>query len=744
MLFTQRFIKYIYALFALMLSSTLYAGSISQYTTIMYDGLVIVVPLQDKTAPEKPTLGTSIPTETNSSTLDVEVHGEVGADVYANGVKVGTIGADGKAVVQSSLINGINAITITLKDDAGNESKGMQLSVIYTGNGSELKQIAALRFINKATFGASTEEVNRLQKIGINTWLDEELAKPKTDDIYLTNMIKIAKMNDSSMYHYSIADYLADNDHVFYDFHSGETFRLFDYFSDGWFETTLKADDQLRHRVAYALSQIIVESTFEPMLRAKAEGLAHYYDVLYRNAFGNYKTLLEEISINPGMGVYLTHYGNQKKYTNSNGVEVYPDENYAREIMQLFSIGLNKLNMDGTPVLDANGSLIPTYTQNDVNELSRVFTGWDLKRSLRFGVIRNGDGDFTHPMEATDSYHDFGSKTLLGQTIPANLTPLQDMHKAIDIIMSQDSVAPYIAKNLIMRLTKSNPSPDYIERVATVFKNNNWDLKKTVKAIFTDSELLNDLDQDNIVKFKEPLLAYMQFLKAMHIEPLPYWYTEANAQGEKRTEQYYHFGNIYRDTAQAPGEAPSVFNFYDNDFVPNDDGFKNPTPPLHAPEVQIQTDPILIRFSNRIRVGLYDREKGYRIGVLNNGNYDAFHDDRRLYKSSAEKYLIDAREEFYVFEMALDGDTDGDFNHIPVNGSDSHIKANEAVKAFIDYADLKFTGGLLSQEQKDALYNNLKDTLRTGGGNNKKGKAYNNAIMPIIRAIVTSDAYMVE
>ena len=624
--------------------------------------------------------------------------------------------------------------------------------LLSKGAWSDINHAIALRYLNKATFGASTEDVNRLQRIGIHAWLNEQFAKPKTDDIYLRNMIRMAKQSNLTeqynppWYQYTIDDYLADNDHVFYDFHDGETFKLFDYFRDGWFETTLKADDQLRHRVTWALSQIIVESTFEPMLHTKAEGLAHYFDVLYRNAFGSYKTLLEEISINPGMGVYLTHYGNKKKYKNANDVWVYPDENYAREIMQLFSIGLNKLNMDGTPVKDANGNLIPTYTQNDVNELARVFTGWDLKHSLRYGVIRNGDGDFTHPMYADNTYHDFESKTLLGQTIPAGLTPLQDMKKAVDIIMSQSSVAPYIAKNLIMRLTKSNPSPAYIRRVATTFKNSNWDLKRTVRAIFTDPELWNDLKNNRIIKFKEPLLAYMQFLKAMHVEPLPYWYTAAGGGGTKITTKYYHFSGINLDLAQGPGEAPSVFNFYDNDFIPNDNGFKNHTPPLHAPEVQIQTDAMLIKFSNRIRRGLNDREKGYRIGVLNSGNYDDFLDDRGIHKGGEEKYLIDAREEFDAFEMALDGDTNGDFANIPIHNYDTEQirKGNIAIKALIEFADKKFTGGLLSQAQKDALYNNLKNTLRSNGGNTKKGKAYFNAIMPIIRAIVTSDAYMVE
>ena len=620
----------------------------------------------------------------------------------------------------------------------GSQEDETPTSTYYAYIPRDINHTVGLRFLNKATFGASSDDVKNLQRKGVAAWLDEELAKPKTNDIYLRNMIKIAKTYEPSRFTYSVDDYLANNDHVFYN---QEVFTLFKYFKDAWFNTTLKADDQLRHKVAYALSQIIVESTFDPLLKIKAESFAHYYDVLYRNAFGNYKTLLEEISQNPGMGVYLTHYGNKKKYKNNNGVWVYPDENYAREIMQLFSIGLNELNMDGTPKKDANGNLIPTYTQNDVNELARVFTGWDLQKSRRFGVIGNRYGDFTHPMHAVDTYHDFGAKHLLGQDIPAGLTPKEDMKKAIEIIMSQPSVAPYIAKKLIMRLTKSNPSPAYVKRVATTFKQSGWDLKPTIKAIYTDPELWDDLKNDKIVKFKEPLLAYMEFLKAMHVKPLPYWYTQVNKQGRKITQQFYHFGDIYKDFAQSPAEAPTVFNFYDDDFIPNGDNFKKQK--LHAPEVQIQSDAILINISNRVRRALADREKGYRIDVLQNGNYDAFLDDRRIYKDGEEKFLIDAKEEYAVFEKTLDGDTNGDFVNLPQRAKDDQTKANEALKSLIDFVDEKFTGGMLSDAEKNALYNNLKDTISNGGGSNKE-KIYRNAILPIIRAVVTSDAYMVE
>ncbi|MCK4440828.1 MAG: DUF1800 family protein, partial [Sulfurovaceae bacterium] len=326
---------------------------------------------------------------------------------------------------------------------------------INTNIPSNIDDATAIRFLNKATFGANKESIEDLKFKGVVAWLNEQLNLPLNDNQYLIKMIELAKKMSPNENSYTIKEYFADNDIMFN--HDIASFQSPRYRMSSWFDIALTSKDQLRQKVTYALSQIIVESDFEPIFKRRAEALATYFDILQRNAFGNYKDLLNEISLSSGMGVFLTFNGNKKKYQNEANVTVYPDENYAREIMQLFSIGLMKLNIDGTSIFN-NGKPIPTYTQNDVNELARVFTGWDLKRNNKYGKVGIKRGDYTHPLEFTPDYHDNGEKKLLGKTIPAGLTGEQDIQKAIDIIMSNSSVAPFISKQLIMRLTKSNPS----------------------------------------------------------------------------------------------------------------------------------------------------------------------------------------------------------------------------------------------------------------------------------------------
>ena len=628
----------------------------------------------------------------------------------------------------------------------------------------------AIRFLNKATFGATSKSVEHLKEVGIKAWLDEQFSKTKLDQPYLREMIRIAKQAEPEDNNYSIEEYLADNDIVFNkkkaSFHSPK-YRL-----SAWYKYALNGEDQLRHKVAYALSQIIVESDFEPIFTRRGEALARYFDILYDNAFGSYKKLLTDISFNSGMSMFLTFNGNSKKYQNKAGVWVYPDENYAREIMQLFSMGLNKLNMDGTPIKDAKGNLIPTYTQQDVNELARVFTGWDLKRNARYGLVGFTRGDLTHPVEFTSEFHDFGEKHLLGETIPANLSGEEDIKKAIDIIFHQSSVAPYIAKNLIMRLTKSNPTPEYVKRVATVFKKSNWNLKETVKAIFLDPEFLNDLENNRIIKFKEPQIAYTQFLRAMNVQPFPKWYfcdygkpQDDSASNCKIVKDSYLFKDPRDFLGQGAGLAPTVFNFYDNNYIPTDPTLQAMN--FKAPELQIQSDSVLIKFHNQINEDLshWDKtlikEQYYKDKDGNWHQYKTLQNfitqapivkNIPLYYVKATKVLLDATDEFHILERVIDGDTNGDFKNLKDWREQDYTDDEKALKALIDFEDKKLTGGILTQKEKDAIYNTLKERIynkyddpeTSPGHSTKKLQLYKNVILPVIRAIVTSSKYMVE
>ncbi len=640
----------------------------------------------------------------------------------------------------------------------------------YIPKGDKLSDTIATRFLNKATFGATTESVKELKRLGVVAWINKELSKSKLDQPYLKEMIRISKEAEPENNSYSIEEYLADNDIVYNknvgSFHSPR-YRL-----SSWYNYALNGNDQLRHKVTYALSQIIVESDFEPIFTRRAEALARYFDILYSNAFGSYKQLLKDISFNSGMSMFLTFNGSKKRYQNKAGVWVYPDENYAREIMQLFSIGLNKLNIDGTPIKDKDGKLIPTYTQNDVNELARVFTGWDLKRNNRYGLVGFRRGDLTHKVEFSEEYHDFEAKQVLGSTIPAGLNGEEDIKTAVDIIFSQPSVAPYISKNLIMRLTKSNPSPEYIQRVAIVFRDSEGDLKKTVKAILLDPELWDDLKNGRLIKFKEPQIAYTQFLRAMHVRPMPEWYfcgyggpQDDDASNCKRVKNSYLFNDTRDFLGQGAGLAPTVFNFYDNNYIPNDTSLK--AAKFKAPELQIQSDSVLIRFHNQINSDLSHWEEISIKELFYKDKNQNWHQYKTLqnfinkapsvgnipvYYVGANKMLLNAKEEYDVLEMVIDGDTNGDFKNLRDFRESDYSDDEKALKALIDFEDKKLTGGILSQEEKDAIYNNLKgrmynkydDPEVSKGHATKRYQLYHYTILPVIKAIVTSSAYMVE
>jgi len=620
----------------------------------------------------------------------------------------------------------------------------------------EVDRYTAVRFLNKATFGANEESIKELQELGIVAWVDKQLSIEPTEDIYLRNMIELAKMQNDDLNH-SVDEYLADNSIIFQ--RGSQRDRI-----SSWFQSVLDSKDQLRHKLTYALSQIVVESDFEPLFQVRAEALARYFDILYSNAYKSYKDLLTDITFSASMGVYLTYRGSRAEYNNSAGVPVYPDENYAREIMQLFTIGLNELNIDGTL---QGGKNTPTYTQEDVNNLARVFTGWDVQRNSWnlndvFGNKLNLFGDLTHPMIFFSDYHDFGAKKVLGVDIPAGLDGKEEILMVIDILMNNKNTAPYISKNLIMRLTKSNPSPAYVARVATKFRDSGGDLKEVVKAILLDPEIWDDINSRRSVKYKEPYVGFVNFLRAFNVKPIPYWYTSEPNEEANNTyvvyNRYLFDGDVLRDNiTQVAGLAPSVFNFYDNDYIPNDTNFKALS--LVAPEIEIQSDTHFINYSNYILYLLntwdknfilnynwyadgeyvyFDKVEDYLDAAKSNHNYLY----SKLYYLRRAKMLLDTTEELNVMELAIDGDSDGDFKNI---NSDNRTSP-EGVYALIEHLNNKLTGGRLTKEQFDAIYNNLKDTqiYYSDDEHVKRYRALIDIIYPAISAIVTSSSYMTE
>ena len=360
--------------------------------------------------------------------------------------------------------------------------------------------------------------------------------------------------------------------------------------------------DPLRQRMAFALSQIMVISDRLEALGVDPVGMANYYDMLVTNAFGNYRQLLFDVSTHPCMGMYLSHLFNRKADPVNN---IFPDENYAREVQQLFSIGLWELNQDGTRRLDTNGLPIPTYDNGDITEVARVFTGlaWGGTNTTSFW---DWEPNTTAPMKLWDEYHDCNAKTLLnGQTLPAR-TPsnpdtgaaaLLDLNAAMDNLFYHTNVAPFISYRLIQRFVTSNPSTGYLARVAAKFNDNGsgvrGDFKAVIKAILLDSEARDPakMSDPKFGKQREPYLRVVNFGRAFNA---------------RATVDFYPLDTFYMDHYEEPLNSPSVFNFYLPTYTP-------PGPVLDAglvgPEFQILNASSAIStanyYDNAIRYGLH-------------------------------------------------------------------------------------------------------------------------------------------
>jgi uncharacterized protein (DUF1800 family) len=363
-----------------------------------------------------------------------------------------------------------------------------------------------------------------------------------------------------------------------------------------WWKIAVTAPDQLRQRVAFALSEILVVSDQNATLNGTPRGMAGYYDLLANGAFGNFRTLLENVTLSPVMGIYLSSLRNAKATFDAKGAAVTSaDENYAREIMQLFTIGLNQLQPDGTLRLDATGLPIPTYNQTTITSTAKVFTGWAFQSADTTSAnnFRNAGADYLHPMMLYPAFHDTTAKTIVGGVnVPANQTGDADLKLELDTLFNHPNTGPFVTRELIQRLVTSNPSPGYIYRVARVFADNGsgvrGDLAAVVRAILLDYEARSPAvaATASFGKLKEPILRTTAVLRAFG--------------GGANTGRFAIFSNDNATTstlAQYPLHAPTVFNF----FEPN---FTSPgalaSAGLYAPEYQILTDTTAIAIPNQI------------------------------------------------------------------------------------------------------------------------------------------------
>ncbi|MFB0946061.1 MAG: DUF1800 domain-containing protein [Spirosomataceae bacterium] len=461
-------------------------------------------------------------------------------------------------------------------------------------NGYLPNQSAASRFLSQATFGADSAEIKKVAEQGFEKWLDDQLNLPNTfslkDYVSTLHQLKVDSMNRTPP-----GDYTLNNVNV-NDW----------YFDVAWFQGSVTAADLLRWRVAFALSETFVVSRTSSFGN-NPYALASYYDVLMKNAFGNYRTLIDSVTYHPSMAVYLTYMNNHA--TNVVG-KIFPDENYAREVMQLFSVGLYELNNDGTTKTDAAGELIPTYGNNDIADLAKVFTGlswgdsqylgdrskdiWSYTKRLKFFPVDSSDA-IKRPWKTNPTIvdgHEYGAKTFLGNTIPAR--PIaqgeQDIHDALDILSNHSNVAPFISRRLIQRLVTSNPSPEYVNRIATVFNNNGsgvrGDLKAVVKAILldTDARSCECSEKPFSGMLREPFVRYMNLVRGLDLEA---------SGGVFRNRM----NEVYNQTEQRPLNSPSVFNFFLPDYIP-DGALKEAE--KYGPEFQLLNSQTLTGYLNAL------------------------------------------------------------------------------------------------------------------------------------------------
>ncbi|TVR98616.1 MAG: DUF1800 domain-containing protein [Wenzhouxiangellaceae bacterium] len=433
-------------------------------------------------------------------------------------------------------------------------------------------QAEAARFLNQATFGATIGEISRVEQMGKAAWIDQQLALP----ISWNHVEKTLSTAD-----YAGCHYLRPRDEDL-------NFSLWGAF--------VSSPDQLRQRLTYALSQIIVTSQVTNLHYESGLMSPSWVDMLSEHAFGNYRELLGAVARHPSMGVYLSHLFNPKGNPDTGRI---PDQNFARELVQLFTIGLEELNLDGTPVLDADGLPIPTYGQDDIEGLSKVMTGWAWASQgsnwwHRPNISCNQVAQ-TQPMKAFPDFHEPGPKTFLGLTIPAQNPPdpQASLDAALDHIFAHPNVGPFIGRQLIQRLVVSNPSPDYVARVATVFNDNGQgvrgDMAAVVRAILLDPEARDPgmIEQPHWGKIREPILRQAQVMRAFNASTI-----EPSGGFQLRFRgQNFEFG-----IGHQPMRSRTVFNFYRPVYTPP--GSALDAAGLVAPEMQIVDEFRITQWTN--------------------------------------------------------------------------------------------------------------------------------------------------
>lgn len=423
----------------------------------------------------------------------------------------------------------------------------------------------ASRFLAQATMGATSADIADVQARGYTGWITAEFAKPRGTS------------------HWDWLVSKSYNDIANRDGESG--------FDNVMWAQLIGAGDQLRQRVGMALLELLVVGISGVNLSWRQFAMAAYVDVLLDNAFGNFRTILDKVTTNAAMASFLTFLGNRKANAASGSV---PDENYARELMQLFTIGLHRLNMDGT-VVTSGGAPVETYTPADVSGLARVFTGLTLDSTDNTTPDR-----YRRALIVNANTHETGASTFLGTNVTAGTAGMDAVKQALDTIFAHPNVAPFVSKQLIQRLVTSNPTPAYVGRVAAKFADNGsgvrGDMQAVIRAILLDNEARADPSGTSAGKLREPVMRFTGWARGF---------------GAASVSGNWAIGDTSSSInrlAQSMGRSGSVFNFFRPGYTPPNSGFASGG--LVAPEFQITNEISVVGYVN------------YMQSVVNNGLTD--------------------------------------------------------------------------------------------------------------------------
>nr|WP_242617003.1 DUF1800 domain-containing protein [Rivibacter subsaxonicus] len=467
----------------------------------------------------------------------------------------------------------------------------------------------AARFLQQAQFSASDAAITSVKSLGPAAWLDQQMELPTGETAWdWLNSRGYDTISDTTRYY----DSTYPADHAIW-------------------RQLMSASDPVRRRMALAMSEFFVVSLSGIDVTWRSHFVAHYWDQLNANAFGNFRTLLEDVTLNPAMGVYLNTRGNQKEDARTGR---QPDENYAREVMQLFSIGLYKLNLDGTPQLGGDGNPIESYAQDDVTNLARVFTGYDFDNTGNLNTvepIRNRTIGNTlktrlpmtadsarHPSPSTNSRHSSLAATFLGVTIAANTDSGTALKTALDTLFNHENVGPFFGRQMIQRLVTSDPSPAYVARVAAAFNNNGsgvrGDLRAVWRAVLLDAEARGaaGLTAAGWGKLREPMLRFIQWGRTFGLHSIA------------GSWKIGDLSNNASSIGQSPLRSPSVFNYFRPGYVPAGTALAASRTP--APEFQIVNETTVSGYLNFMQSVVKDGLRVNSPGVPHNDSTSSGYD----------------------------------------------------------------------------------------------------------------------